>query len=270
MATNNYITNLSNIFKNYANSMNSSDADTVSIKKPDSLTRDIGGSFRENQPFVSGYFYIFFKIPTLNSKLEGDVNTQIAEWFHSTCEGFSPHSIMINKEDVPGIGQTGASFPTSITTNREFSLTFREYRYQPISRGIRAWTSFFNPHIGASPLSDGTFIPKNYKGQCCVIQTTPTYGGSGCDHEFTDKDIEEVYFYDGVWPTTRPDDTAAASDIQSNNFITHSITFSFDNSPLTSQSELMSVASSLISNRKFMKGFDKYYEIAKNFATITV
>lgn len=247
--------------------MNSGNPGEVSVKKPDSLTRDIGGSFRENQPFVSGYFYVFFKIPTLNGNL--DANEQIAEWFHSTCEGFSPHSIMINKEDVPGLGQTGSSFPTSITTNREFSLTFREYRHQPISRGIRAWTAFLNPHIGASPLSDGAFIPKNYKGQCCVIQTTPTYGGSGCEHDFTIEDIEEVYFYDGVWPTTRPDDTAAASDIQSNNFITHSISFSFDNSPLTSQEDLMEAAASLISNRKFMKGFDKYYEMAKNFASST-
>ena len=267
----NYIENLSTMFKDYSNNMGSNEGTgSVSIKKPDTLTRDIGGSFRENQPFVSGYFYVFFKIPTLNDGLSGGVNTQIAEWFHSTCEGFSPHSIMINKEDVPGLGQTGASFPTSIVTNREFSLTFREYRHQPISRGIRAWTSFFNPHIGASPLSNGAFIPRNYKGQCCVIQTTPTYGGSDCGHDFTIEDIEEVYFYDGVWPTTRPDDTAAASDIQSNNFITHSISFSFDNSPLTSQSDLMSAAASLISSRKFMKGFDKYYEVAQNFSATTV
>ena len=259
-----YIENLSTVFKAYANNMNSGSAGEVSNKKPDSLTRDIGGSFRENQPFVSGYFYVFFKIPTLNGGLS-TTNEQIAEWFHSTCEGFSPHSIMINKEDVPGLGQTGASFPTSIVTNREFSLTFREYRHQPISRGIRAWTAFFDPHIGASPLSNGAFIPKNYKGQCCVIQTTPTYGGPECCHDFTIDDIEEVYFYDGVWPTTRPDDTAAASDIQSNNFITHSISFSFDNSPLTSHEDLMEAAADLISNRKFMKGFDKYYEMARNF-----
>jgi len=64
---------------------------TNSIKdreQPDFLTRDIGGHWRSNQPYISGYFQVIYGLP---SELFGGAdNVQIAsKWLHSTCEGFS-------------------------------------------------------------------------------------------------------------------------------------------------------------------------------------
>ena len=63
--------------------------------KPDFLTRDIGGHWRRNQPFVSGYWQCMFGLPELlfsgGQGEGGDVTQTASRWLHSTCEGFTPH-----------------------------------------------------------------------------------------------------------------------------------------------------------------------------------
>jgi len=196
---------------------------------PDFYTRDIGGHFRNNQPYISGYFQIICGLPSL--LFNGDDQVRSAsEWLHSTCEGFTPHTQALTKVDVQGMGQVGSSFVANVTTTREFTLTFREYQNLPILNIIKSWASVFDPFTGVSPLSGNDFIPANYKGWIAVAQTKPVRSQ---DASLQIEDIEECYIYNGVFPTNIPLDTLN-SDQTANDTAQHSITFSFDGSPLTS------------------------------------
>ena len=198
--------------------------------KPDFLTRDIGGQWRLNQPYISGYFQVIFGLP--EKLFDGADNVATASrWLHSTCEGFTPHTQTLTKVDVMGQGQVGASFVSNIVTTREFTLTFREFQNLPILNIFRRWTSIFDPFTGVSPLAGNDFIPVNYKGWVAVAQTKPVRSQNS---DLTAGDIEECFIYQGAFPTNIPVDTAGASDITTNELIQESITFSFDGSPLTS------------------------------------
>jgi hypothetical protein len=196
--------------------------------KPDLGTRDIGGQFRNNQPYISGYFQTLFSLP--DGLFKGNKD-EASKWLRSTVEGFTPHSQTLNKVDIAGQGQIGSSFVGSVTTTREFTMTFREYQNMPILYIVRLWSAIFDPHTGVSPLNGEEFIPSNYKGSVCVIQTKPVKAKDG---NLEASDIEELYVYQGVFPTTIPVDTAAASDITGNDTVQLSVTFSFDGAPLTS------------------------------------
>ena len=201
---------------------------------PDIGTRDIGGQFRENQPYISGYFQTLFSLPkiiTEGTDKAFDPTTAL-KWLHSTVEGFTPHTQTINKVDVVGQGQIGSSFVGSVTTTREFTLTFREYQDMPILNIVRAWAGVIDPFTGLSPLSGERFKPSEYKGAVCVIQTRPSQAKDKT--AIVEGDIEELYVYQGVFPTTIPVDTAGASDITGNDTVQLSVTFSFDGAPLTS------------------------------------
>lgn len=195
--------------------------------KPDYLTRDIGGQFRNNQPYISGYFQIVCGLP---SKLFNDKIQEPSQWLHSACESFTPHTQTLNKADIMGQGQVGSSFITSTTITREFTLAFREYQNLPIVNIIKQWSSVMDPFTGVSPLSGNEFIPSNMKGWIAVAQTKPV---KAQDANLAAEDIEECYIYNGVFPTNIPLD-ALSSDITANDFAQLSVTFSFDGAPLTS------------------------------------
>ena len=198
-------------------------------EKPDFLTRDIGGHFRKNNPYIGGYFQIVFGLP---EELLGGVQRakEASQWLHSTCEGFTPHTQTNNFVELMGQGQIGSSFVSGVTTNREFTMTFREYQNLPILNIIKRWNAVFDPFTGVSPLDGNRFIPLNYKGWCAVAQTKPVRSK---DEDLTADDIEECYIYSGVMPTNVPLD-GLNSDITSNESVQHSISFKFDNTPLTS------------------------------------
>ena len=197
--------------------------------KPDYLTRDIGGHFRKNQPYIGGYFQVIFGLPEL--LFGGADQAKVASrWLHSTCEGFTPHSQTMNTIDIVGQGQIGSSFVTGTTVNREFTMTFREYQNLPILNIIKRWCSVMDNFTGTSPLDGNQFLPINYKGWCAVAQTKPVKSKNVA---LTAEDIEECYIYPGVIPMTIPLD-ALNSDVTSNEAAQLSVSFKFDNSPLTS------------------------------------
>lgn len=230
------------------------DADTGGGKRetPDLVTRDIGGQFRHNQPYISGYFQTLFSLPDGLFESDGEA---AQNWLQSTVEGFTPHTQTINKVDVAGQGQIGSSFVGSVTTTREFTMTFREYQNMPILYVVRKWAAIFDPHTGVSPLRGADFIPSKYKGSVCVIQTKPV---KAREEALEAADIEELYIYQGVFPTTIPVDTAAASDITGNDTVQLSVTFSFDGAPLTSAEIKKSTVAEWFSNMQAIKTLDKY------------
>lgn len=228
----------------------------VDREKPDFLTRDIGGHWRTNQPYISGYFQVIYGLP---SELFGGAdNVQAAsKWLSSTCEGFTPHSQALTTVDLMGQGAIGASFVTNVTTTREFTLTFREYQNQPILNIIRRWSSIFDPFTGVSPLEGNKFLPQNYKGWVAVAQTKPVRSDG---NDLTIGDLEECYIYQGVFPKSIPVDTAAATDITANDMIQLSVSFSFDGAPLTSaEPKVAETVINLLKGLKYMGDADSTY-----------
>jgi hypothetical protein len=224
--------------------------------KPDFLTRDIGGQWRNNQPHITGYFQTVFGMPELLFN-GADSVAVAAKWLHSAAEGFTPHTQTINKVDLMGQGQIGSSYVTSMVTTREFTLTFREYQNLPILNIIRRWNAF-DPFVGVSPLEGNQFIPVNYKGWVAVIVTKPV---KAQNTDISAEDIEECYIYQGVFPTTIPVDTATASDITANDMVQLSVTFSFDGAPLTSaEPGVTDKVVSLLKDLRYLGNSDSTYE----------
>lgn len=58
---------------------------------PDMGTRHIGGSFRHNHPYVSGYFHAMWALP---EQVFGEVTEQSSKWLASTCESFTPPKLL--------------------------------------------------------------------------------------------------------------------------------------------------------------------------------
>ena len=54
---------------------------------PDMGTRHLGGSFRNNHPYISGYFYATFALP---EGLFGTATELSSKWLSSTVESFTP------------------------------------------------------------------------------------------------------------------------------------------------------------------------------------
>lgn len=221
----------------------------------DFLTRDIGGQWRSNQPYISGYFQVIFGLP--EKLFDGADNVQTAaKWLHSACEGFTPHTQALTKVDVMGQGQIGASFIANVTTTREFTLMFRELQNLPILNIIKRWASIFDPFTGVSPLEGNSFIPQNYKGWVAVAQTKPVKS-NGAD--LTIGDLEECYIYQGVVPTNIPLD-ALGSDITANDTAQLSCTFGFDGAPLTSaEPKVSETVINLLKDLKYIGNSDATY-----------
>ena len=224
---------------------------------PEALTRDIGGFSRTNQPYINGYFQVIFSLP---QKLFTSEAATAVSLLHTTCEGYTPHSTTVDKVDVVGQGKIGASFPASKTITREFTLTFREYQNFPILNVIRTWASVFDPHLGVSPLKGSEMIPSSYKGACYVVITKPSMGDQ--DQIIDEDNIEDIVAYDGVWPTTIPYDTAFPQDVNTNDVVQHSVTFSFDSAPITiteGGQELISKVQNLLNDKQYLRTFEHVF-----------
>jgi hypothetical protein len=237
---------------------NGSSSDATSISSsgqrdhPDMLTRDIGGGFRTNQPYISGYFQVMFAPP---QKIFSGAAASAVTWLTSTCEGFTPHSFTVNTVDVIGQGGIGATFPVNKTVTREFTTTHREYQNLPMIKVIRLWASVFDEYAGVSPLKGAEFIPSSYKGQLAVLQTKPTVSRTST---LTADDIEECYIYHGVFPKNVPTDTIS-SDVTANDTAQLSITWSFDGAPLTSaEPNIVDGVLSRFQEYNYMNTYDKY------------
>lgn len=223
--------------------------------RPSELTRYIGGHNRRNQPYINGYHQIVVNPPTT---LFGGQAGEAGNWLSSTCEGFTPHSVTTNFVEIVGLGQIGSSFPSGRTVNREFTLTFREYRSLPILNIFRTWHALFNTHLGISTLKAKEFIPVNYKGWILVGILKPTMGN---DSQITEDDVEDVYMYEGVFPSVCPDDTITTIDQATQDSVQASVTFKFDGSPLDKS------YSGLVERYVAMLGEKKYSSTYANIGT---
>lgn len=235
------------------NRLGTSITNSTGTDKPNSLTRYFGGHNRQNHPFVNGYWQLYLSPPT---KIFNTVHSDAINWFHCTCEGFTPPSRTLNKADVPGQGGLGSSFVTGQTLTRTFSITFREYRNLPMLQMLHLWTSVIDPYVGVSEFSGSEWMSSSYKGSGFVVLTKPT--GAYDSKSLQEEDFEEVFFFHGVWPEAAPHD-ALATDISTNDVLQYNTTFSFDGFPLTKSDDgVVAKAKTLLSNLKYINTYEKY------------
>jgi hypothetical protein len=204
--------------------------------QPDVLTRFNGGHRRFNHPYVSGFWYFIVNFPErlFNHKNGASSLGGVAQkWFLTTAESFTPPSRNLTKVDVPGMGGMASSYIAGQEISRTFTVAFREFQEMPIMNILQIWTSVIDPNTGVSPLSGSEYIPANYKGSAFAALCKPTIGdrASQTTGSIKKEDIEELFFFDGVFPESAPWDSFS-SDISTNDTTQVSVTFSFDGFPL--------------------------------------
>lgn len=241
------------IFERIANSFNSDESAPNQFERPKTLSRYMGGHGRNNHPYISGYWQFFLNAPS--GIFETDDIASGLEWWHSAAEGFTPPTRTLNKADVPGQGGVNSSWVTGQTLTRTFTVTFREYRDLPINHLIEQWVSVIDPYVGVSPIEGAEWLGKTYKGSAFAILTKPT---GAFLSDLTMDDIEEIFYFHGVWPENHPTDTFA-SDIAANDVAQHNITFSFDGWPLTrTEPDVREEALKLLQGRQYL---DSTYDV---------
>jgi hypothetical protein len=249
------------IFERLRASFNDGEA-LSSSEKPDALSRYFGGNERKNQPYISGYWQFLVRLP---SAIFSTDKTKYESWFHSAAEGFTPPTRTLNKADLPGQGGIGSSFITGQTLTRTFTVTFREYKELPILTSLELWTSVIDAYTGVSPLSAAQWMPSSYKGSAFVILTKPVQSFQGA--EFKKEDIEQIYYFEGVFPESAPHDTFG-QDIATNDFIQHSVSFSFDGWPLTkADPDVITAAISALSGKTYYNTFTGFETRINSTAT---
>lgn len=198
-------------------------------------TRYLGGVNRNSNdhPFVKGYFYVIFGLPSLIFGADGGISAASArQYLMVSAESYTPPGDrQLNIQDVQGQGGVDASFVTGQTISREFSIQYRDYWGAPIFRIHRAWTSYINPYLGGSVMA-GNFAASEYKGVCMIIQTKPVVRkASDSAVEWSANDIIKVDYFDGVQPMT---DLKSAYDanITDNSFVKPTVQYKFDGFPL--------------------------------------
>lgn len=249
--------------------------DKISLKNKGAGTgvdasRYVGGSSRieGDHPYVKGYFYVFFGVPsTIFSEANSNITrVQAKEFLLVSAESYTPPGDrQINLQDVQGQGGVDASFITGQTISREFSIQYKDYWGAPIFRVHRQWTNYINPFLGGSTMAD-KFSASEYKGACMVIQTKPVVRKVGDSREWSESDIIKIDYFDGVQPTT---DLKSAYDanITDNSFVKPTVQYKFDGFPLDETNQKVLDKAVVILNGA--KTFDNVEKLYNTFAEST-
>jgi hypothetical protein len=174
-----------------------------------------------NQPYITGYWYLAMLVPLAFLEDDDELRKKYVKYLNASAESFTPPSRNITKQEVIGYGGVKKFLATSQEISNSFSITFREHSNLEIFNILSHWATLINPFTGHHS--------KKYKGQCIVILAKPTFSG---EKKLDKKDIEEIFFFDGVFPESQPIDKLD-SNIESNETKTIDMTFSFDGSFMT-------------------------------------
>lgn len=225
------------------------------------------GGVKGVNPFIKGYFYVFFGLPVTIFKTGSDNITQdlAKTYLLSSAEMFTPHADrQINFQDLQGMGGAGgASFISGQTITRDFSIQYKDYWSAPIFRIHRLWTSYLDPYLGVSTIAS-SFTPNEYKGTCMVIQTKPVAKKIGDNPtDWTLDDIIKINYYDGVQCVT---DLSSVYDanIADNSVVKPTVQYKFDGFPLTELNNTVKDAAVKILNNASV--FTKTAEIYTNLS----
>lgn len=211
----------------YVERINTSFNTILKYDKPAPYTRFEGGHNVKTSPFVSGYWYFLIEPPT-NNKLFSDSNRKsIIEVLHGAAESFTPPTRTINKGELSGFGGVKKYIVLNQTISSSFTINFLEFSKMPIRKALKMWTAINNPNYGFN-------VTDIYKGRAFVLLCKPTWSMlsstayvHGSDIPFTKDDIEELFYFEGVFPESDGSDSLQ-TDISMNDKVSYSIPFSFD------------------------------------------
>lgn len=215
---------------------------------PDSVTRHFGGKQRSNQYYFPGHFHVILQPPDKIFNGDGNISAAAGQsidtitkddssnalaferWIAGTCKAFTPHGRTPGFEEMTGLGGLKSGYLTgSNEVTNEFSLTLNEVAGMPVFQALDLWTSYSDPHHGVTSVDGDQVVPSSYKGDCFVLLTKPSFSGE--KRELLERDIEQLFYYDGVFPKNVPLD-ALAQDLQTHSPIEYSIQFNFDGFPI--------------------------------------
>jgi len=227
-------------------------------------SRYSGGANRtvSDHPYVKGYFYVFFGLPsTLFGGAAGGITAERAmKYLLVSAEAYTPPGDRtINVQDIQGQGGVDASFITGQTITREFSIQYKDYWGAPIFRIHRQWTSYINPYLGGSIFAKD-FSSTEYKGACMVIQTKPLARGTGAKDTWKKEDIIKVDYFDGVQPIT---DIKSAFDanVTDNSFVKPTVQYKFDGYPLDeTNADVLTKAVTVMNSQQHFEKVGALYE----------
>ncbi len=192
------------------------------------LVRD--GLQYEDEPLVSGYFFITWNLPKTiftdnqddsHGKITKDIADNIFNVFNTKIDIPQP---TITQVTIDGLGGTWNSVPGRLEVDKTFTVEFWETFNGRVMSVIRQW--FFqlrSMRSGAArvkglnqPASTSSpYAQDLYKGQCWWFLTDPNI----------DRIIFAIEFL-GIWPTNLP--INISNDIATNDKVMLSLTLSYD------------------------------------------
>lgn len=219
------------------------------------------GRGESDHPYIKGYFYVFFGLPSTLFKSGGISNAVAKNYLLSSAEGYTPHADrQMNLQDTQGMGGAGgASFITGQTISRDFSIQYKDYWGAPIMRIHRTWTGYLDPYLGVSVVAN-TFAANEYKGTCMIIQTKPVARQVGdAAQDWKVEDIIKVAYYDGVQCMTDLN-SAYDANITDNTIVKPSVQYRFDGYPLTEMNpKVVETAVGILNNAQIFKNTESIY-----------
>lgn len=222
---------------------------------PDTYSRKNGTHDpKRRTPHISGYWYLMLKMP----KELTDKTQDYAKYFNACAQSFSPPSRSLTKEEIIGFAGIKKYVINSQEISNSFSITFHEHKDLDVFNMLSHWSSVVNPYTGQ--------IIKKYKGQCIVILAKPTLTSipneEGKDfREELKKSIDEIFFFDGVFPESQPIDKLD-SDISTNDVKSIDVTFNFDGCFMSKVFDLDAFLDDFIDVIEEFKAIDPYLEMA--------
>lgn len=200
------------------------------------LNRRFAGNFKAD-PYVSGFFYVFFVAPGIAENLtypggEKITKSDMSNILSCTCIGVTPPSGTINKATFVGMGNVKYSVPSNIEYGDTVTLKFTEMSGLPVFKCISAWTNWMRRNIlgvslsiqdgetGKTTLKTGTesstYSVGNYSGDIYYCTTKPD-----------GRTIEYCAAYLDVFPQKDPHD-AFGSDVSSSDKVDIDVEFNFN------------------------------------------
>lgn len=176
-------------------------------------------------PYISGYWYLALIPPKELLNNNEDLVKNYVKAFNASAESYSPPSRNITKQEVIGFGGIKKFLATSQEFSNSFTVTFREHGNMEIFGLLSHWSGLIHPFTGKHN--------KVYKGQCIIVLAKPTFSGGSPEAPLLDKpDVEEIFYFDGVFPESQPIDKFDSS-IETTDTKTIDMTFNFDGSFMT-------------------------------------
>lgn len=177
-----------------------------------------------NNPYVSGYFYIYWlRLPEFMKNQVSGID--FSALHYRVLKSVEIPSRNLNTIEVQmGFGGTNKIVvPTTIETDTTLTMSCLELEGTPFSQAVRTWiTAIRDPASGTSSIAQ--YGKKAFTGTLLYITTKPVNPNTANDKKI----IETAYIFTNVFPTI--DNTSLfSSAIDNSNIVEPQVQWKFDN-----------------------------------------